>query len=1363
MSGPTASATAVISHDVRGVGAKSVTDNASPATYASNVFHHSKRRSYKTAGHVSPDEESVKFRQVIRSILHPVGCVIADHTFDRQQLFNHAVKCLGVDGKRASQELSRVNREPPPTFVLHARVLKVLTDGDQVLDGNVRVRFRVGDHDTVHSAKTALSGRLDCISENEELYESSVRKTHRVSVGEQCALSIGDPLNDEIRIDITHQDGTDGMVNGHGRCFTPIHTLSTLGSTLSYEVLDVESKLPLWTALIQFQFEARELVIDIGHHFSDTDDNQSVFLGVCHQFALSQLSDIAKSNPSQAPAACAVPTLPSTVGISDLELGFLSTMDGGDGYEEDGKQGAARVHVTRDVSISADTQIILDGLAMQQQITELAARSYLTEAVFACTFQHAVDWLALTYNLRQLDRQFSHLRQAYGGGILPASETCAVQQCLLSIYNILLRKVSERHVLFPPARRSAELDSVVKPLSVIDILFSTSMWQYLVLKSDDALGINVQLHQLLQSSARTWYSSNVVVRALSDDGAEEVIPVCQAFLACLKVIQDSYERSVPSYVMAFEKLGIDYWKTSLTSLEELVHDDLQILAQTSCEMLVQVNSSVKRNAARVETCYELCRALFQLVESGIRLSPTDTDGVDGVDNRSQRAIATASTSLVHDKTRVHRLHMVLEVLIPHWLQTVDVYCKQSITEAIDRDKVNSISDTEHGISSCAAEFGSMVELLASHWESAIDWPEPVVSYLIITRLMDIICECSRRVASHCHRCIRNWPPSRLFSGRVDYMQPILAANNVAFVAMRLRAVPRELRLLGFQEDFSGVHFTSPSPRALSPRAHSPCHPQRRSYGDIQAAAVITMVTAATPAADQPSDPLSKSMPSPRRSLELPDVVPPAVKQFRNEGKSSDSGGGGSVQRSRSFKERKSPMSSLGVSSSPVVVRRTGSLRRSRKKGDRNSGDAGARGEENGSGLRRSHRPLSCSSPDLLLFVNGRPGDSGSAASDETVGTQRQRAAARLVIDNCMRDLSTVLMQIGQQVVTKFAIGVDIPLLQVLSDLPEANSDMDIGVVIAPLLDYITGTVKSVMLEGKITKLAQEGLVRGLWNVINIRLYALLSTDSSSTEINHKLLSNSLAALTMNEGVMSFFCRELGFSIRRSMLHTSAFLALKHFIEVKTTSDDGLLLLFFSNIANETVLTTGARVHVNLELSLSDQPCVRLTVKRGEQFDRLKSSNVELESYVECSLLPMSLRLGGQELETYTSVAVAGETPHFNAMFNIPFRKGMLMKQRLLQESVLVICVKVYSGVTTMSGSEEFYHNAGVAVFKISTVAHEGVGAASSNYSCKLALPVLRVTRQASAYEFVTELEKRARLSQEGANIWRTWLPALRPI
>ena len=284
--------------------------------------------------------------------------------------------------------------------------------------------------------------------------------------------------------------------------------------------------------------------------------------------------------------------------------------------------------------------------------------------------------------------------------------------------------------------------------------------------------------------------------------------------------------------------------------------------------------------------------------------------------------------------------------------------------------------------------------------------------------LQIICECSRRVASHCHRCIRNWPPSRLFSGRVDYMQPILAANNVAFVAMRLRAVPRELRLLGFQEDFSGVHFTSPSPRALSPRAHSPCHPQRRSYGDIQAAAVITMVTAATPAADQPSDPLSKSMPSPRRSLELPDVVPPAVKQFRNEGKSSDSGGGGSVQRSRSFKERKSPMSSLGVSSSPVVVRRTGSLRRSRKKGDRNSGDAGARGEENGSGLRRSHRPLSCSSPDLLLFVNGRPGDSGSAASDETVGTQRQRAATRLVIDNCMRDLSTVLMQIGQQVVTK---------------------------------------------------------------------------------------------------------------------------------------------------------------------------------------------------------------------------------------------------------------------------------------------------------------------------------------------------------
>ena len=63
------------------------------------------------------------------------------------------------------------------------------------------------------------------------------------------------------------------------------------------------------------------------------------------------------------------------MGISDLELGFLSTMDGGDGYEEDGKQGAARVHVTRDVSISADTQIILDGLAMQQQITELAARS----------------------------------------------------------------------------------------------------------------------------------------------------------------------------------------------------------------------------------------------------------------------------------------------------------------------------------------------------------------------------------------------------------------------------------------------------------------------------------------------------------------------------------------------------------------------------------------------------------------------------------------------------------------------------------------------------------------------------------------------------------------------------------------------------------------------------------------------------------------------------------------------------------------------------------------------------------------------------------------------------------------------------
>ena len=56
MSGPTASATAVISHDVRGVGAKSVTDNASPATYASNVFHHSKRRSYKTTGHVSPDE-----------------------------------------------------------------------------------------------------------------------------------------------------------------------------------------------------------------------------------------------------------------------------------------------------------------------------------------------------------------------------------------------------------------------------------------------------------------------------------------------------------------------------------------------------------------------------------------------------------------------------------------------------------------------------------------------------------------------------------------------------------------------------------------------------------------------------------------------------------------------------------------------------------------------------------------------------------------------------------------------------------------------------------------------------------------------------------------------------------------------------------------------------------------------------------------------------------------------------------------------------------------------------------------------------------------------------------------------------------
>ena len=36
--------------------------------------------------------------------------------------------------------------------------------------------------------------------------------------------------------------------------------------------------------------------------------------------------------------------------------------------------------------------------------------------------------------------------------------------------------------------------------SVIDILFSTSMWQYLVLKSDDALGINVQLHQLLQVS-----------------------------------------------------------------------------------------------------------------------------------------------------------------------------------------------------------------------------------------------------------------------------------------------------------------------------------------------------------------------------------------------------------------------------------------------------------------------------------------------------------------------------------------------------------------------------------------------------------------------------------------------------------------------------------------------------------------------------------------------------------------------------------------------------------------------------------------------------------------------------------------------
>ena len=251
----------------------------------------------------------------------------------------------------------------------------------------------------------------------------------------------------------------------------------------------------------------------------------------------------------------------------------------------------------------------------------------------------------------------------------------------------------------------------------------------------------------------------------------------------------------------------------------------------------------------------------------------------------------------------------------------------------------------------------------------------------------VTCDCAVLVSTHSQRSMRNWPTARFFSTTLDLTQPLIAMNNVGHAAAKVRDLPKILHLdRGNLPIERGTSPISPRHAALSSTAvcsrsmpSSGLRNMARPPSTVFTDYTETLSQALTKPTTTMTPPIIRRIDSNTSAIDLPDVVPPAVGLSRESG----------IRRSRSFKERKSPMTTLGVTDSPAIVRRRKSLR--------------------ATSPSTARKRLSVSSPELHQLGN---------AVDAGAKDDRQTSATKLIVSNCLLDLNSMLMQMGQQIMNK---------------------------------------------------------------------------------------------------------------------------------------------------------------------------------------------------------------------------------------------------------------------------------------------------------------------------------------------------------